>query len=163
MSGKNIKVRSASAEDADRIFDFISWLEEAIFDKTDFKKIYLENISNENNIYLVAVDESEEAIGFISCHGQDLLHHGGMTFEIQELYVDRQYRERGVAHSLIKALFEELKTNECVSIEVAVNKERKLAHSFYSKLGFSSTHIKFTKSPTHEKPGRNNPHPQPGA
>ena len=156
---KNIRIRRAEARDADRIFDFVCWLEESSFDETRFKKIFLENISGEKNIYLVAVNESDEAAGFISCHGQELLHHGGMVYEIQELYVDRRFRDKGVGVALLKTLQDELKNEDWNSLEVAVNKERKAAHGFYSGNGFSSTHFKFTKKPAIEKSSRNPSHP----
>ncbi len=141
----NYKIRSAVAHDVDTVFSFISHLEERTFDFNRFKEKYSDNLDREEVIYLVAVNETDEVIGFISCHGQELLHHEGQVFEIQEMYVARNYRDRGIGKALFAVLIEKLGKTDCESLEVTTQIKRADAKRFYLKLGFVQTHLKFVK------------------
>jgi PhnO protein len=142
---QNFKIRAASFVDVDSIFSFISHLEERTFDFNRFKEKYSDNLGREEVIYLVAVNETDEVIGFISCHGQELLHHEGQVFEIQEMYVARNYRDKGIGKALFAALVEKLGKADCESLEVTTHVKRADAKRFYMKLGFVQTHVKFVK------------------
>jgi (aminoalkyl)phosphonate N-acetyltransferase len=137
-------VRRAVVKDCKWIYKFICDLEETEFEYSNFEDLYIRNITNPENIYLVA--EVEGLIsGFISCHGQTLLHHGGRVFEIQELYVKEEFRDKGIGQLLIKNLESELSKLDYKSLEVTANRKRTKTHDFYRKMGFEFTHLKFTK------------------
>lgn len=139
------KIRQAVLGDADTVFSFISHLEERSFDFESFKERFSENLNNRSNIYLVAVNDEDEPIGFISCHGQSLLHHEGKVFEIQEMYVARNWRDRGIGKELFATLQDRLSKMDCESLEVTTQVKRSDARRFYLKLGFAQTHMKFVK------------------
>jgi PhnO protein len=141
----NYKIRSAVAHDVDTVFSFISHLEERTFDFNRFKEKFSDNLDNSDIIYLVSVNEKDEVTGFLSCHGQDLLHHEEKVFEIQEMYVARNYRDMGIGKALFAALVEKLGKTDCESLEVTTQVKRADAKRFYLKLGFVQTHIKFVK------------------
>jgi PhnO protein len=141
----NHKIITAVLTDVGAIFNFISHLEERTFDFESFKERFSENLNNRANIYLVAVDEADDPVGFISCHGQSLLHHEGKVFEIQEIYVARNQRDRGIGKALFAALQEKLTKMDCESLEVTAHVKRPDARRFYTKLGFVQTHLKFVK------------------
>jgi PhnO protein len=142
---QNYKIRTASTDDVDSIFGFISHLEERSFAFESFKERFSENLNNRAVIYLIAVNEEDEALGFISCHGQSLLHHEGKVFEIQEMYVARNNRDKGVGKALFAAVQEKLARMDCESLEVTTHVKRSDARRFYGKLGFVHTHVKFVK------------------
>ena len=137
--------RPAQTSDIHTIYRFICDLEETVLDFSLFEQYYLQNIANKNYLYLVAVDKDNAVIGYISCHGQALLHHAAMVFEIQEMYVDKHYRQQGVGQQLINALEEWLQKNNHHLLEVTANIIRTGTHHFYSRAGFTQTHLKFTK------------------
>lgn len=141
----NYKIRPAIVHDVDTVFSFISHLEERTFDFNRFKEKYSDNLGREEVIYLVAVNETDDVVGFISCHGQELLHHEGLVFEIQEMYIARNYRDNGIGKALFAALVEKLGKAECESLEVTTHVKRTDAKRFYMKLGFVQTHLKFVK------------------
>lgn len=141
-----IKVRVAGAGDVDAVFAFIGHLEERAFDFENFRERYESNCRDSAIVYLVAVNEFDEAVGFVSCHGQSVLHHEGKVFEIQELYVARNHRGCGVGRMLFDALGERLEKMDCESLEVAANVKRSDAKKFYLKMGFVQTHVKFVKT-----------------
>ena len=142
---QNYKIRPALAHDVDTVFSFISHLEERNFYFNRFKEKFNDNLDKEDVIYMVAVNDTDEVIGFISCHSQSLLHHEGKVFEIQELYVARNYRDRGIGKALYAALLEKLAKADCESLEVSTQNKRTDAKRFYLKLGFVQTHAKFVK------------------
>lgn len=140
----SITIRTAIVEDAPIIFEFINELEACRFDYNLFRQYYEHNI-RADNIYLVAVDAQNAVVGYISCHGQILLHHLGKVFEIQEMFVTPAYRSQGVGKLLILALEEILSKQDYRSLEVTTNKNRTATQEFYRKNGFTATHVKFTK------------------
>lgn len=142
----NCKIRTAVLSDADTIFSFISHLEESSFDLPAFRQRFSDNLDNPLLIYLVAVDDADEVVGFISCHGQSLLHHEASVYEIQEHYVARNWRDKGIGRTLTEALEEKLEKTDCESLEVTTCVKRTDARKFYTKRGFVQTHIKFVKT-----------------
>ncbi len=137
-------VRRASSKDCKCIYDFICDLEGSEFDYSNFAAIYSRNIADPENIYLVAEIDGLVS-GYLSCHGQTLLHHAGMVFEIQELYVKEGFRNEGIGQFLFHKLESELKELDYKSLEVTANSKRIKTHDFYRKVGFELTHLKFTK------------------
>lgn len=140
----NIIIRPAIPEDVQEVYRFVCELEEIIFDTDLFYQYYMANISKPDHHYLVAVIDDEPA-GFISCHGQVLLHHLGKVYEIQELYVDKAHRGKGIGKLLTEHLIRILDNEPYDMLEVASGFRRTEAHEFYKRIGFSQSHYKFTK------------------
>lgn len=145
MPNESLIIRLARTEDILDIYAMVCDLENCTFDRSVFKSIYQNNLESETNIYLIALIDSI-AIGFLSCHGQYLMHHGGLVFEIQELYVDPSFRNQGIGEALINILKEHLMHRNYESLEVTSNTNRPQAHRFYLKNGFQQSHLKFTQS-----------------
>jgi len=139
------KIRPAEIADAKNIFSFVCAMEQTKFDYEKFYLDYRSNILGNSNVYLVAADVTDNAIGYLSCHGQSLLHHGGMVYEIQELYVDEPWRKQGVGSTLLKALELRLAKRDYKSLEVTAKNKRKEAIELYKKYGFEKTHVKLTR------------------
>jgi PhnO protein len=138
-------IRPAEIIDAKKVFGFVCALEEIKFDYEKFYLDYRNNILGNNNVYLVAADKNNDAVGYISCHGQSLLHHGGMVYEIQELYVEDAWRRRGAGSTLLKALELQLARRDYQSLEVTAKNKRKEAIELYQKYEFAKTHVKLTR------------------
>jgi ribosomal protein S18 acetylase RimI-like enzyme len=143
-----IKIRPAKNHDARRIYEFLCEKEEFLFDFREFEVNYRVCIANGDNIYLVAVDERNDATGFISCHGTTVLHEGGFVYEIKELFIEKKYRKMGVGKMLLKELQETLSKRIYQSLEISVNNKRSDLIQFYKNNGFDMTHVKLV----HAKP-----------
>lgn len=135
-------IRKAERNDFDAIHQFICELENETFDFDKQKEIFVQNIQQPNNIYLLAV-ENNSVVGFVSCHIQDLLHHGGPIAEIQEMFVAKEMRSTGIGKDLINALKQIVKERNVIQLEVTSNNNRSLTHKFYERENFKSTHKKF--------------------
>lgn len=140
----NMQIRNATPADTDVVYRFVCELEDKVFDKQLFAQYYSENIGNSTYFYLIATDNMVP-VGYLSCHGQLLLHHMNYVYEIQELFVDAAYRGKGIGKQLIAHLEGLLADKEYDLLEVASNLTRGEAHEFYLSAGFGKTHYKFTK------------------
>src|ERR1043165_7473669 len=105
---ENVVIRLATPADFDAIYDFVCDLEGQTFNREILQPCYEICLIGEYNHYLVATLE-DKAIGYLSCHGQVLMHHGGLVYEIQELYVEPEYRSMGIGGLLIDALMKIIK------------------------------------------------------
>ena len=139
------KIRRADIDDARKIFVFVCELEGVKFDYEKFYLDYRNNIHGNNNVYLVAADKNNDAFGFISCHGQTLLRHGGMVYEIQELFVSENWRKQGAGKALLKALELQLAKRDYESLGLTANINQKEEIDLYKKYGFAKTHVKLTR------------------
>jgi PhnO protein len=138
-----IEIRKAEKQDLDFVYKSICELENEELDFEVFKEIFNENISNPNNLYLIAENENE-ALGFISFHTQKLLHHCGLVGEIQEFFIHKNYRGKGIGRQLIQKIMDYADKNNLKSIEVTTNRKRVENVLIYENLGFGLTHNKFT-------------------
>lgn len=140
-----VKIRFAKNHDARKIYEFLCEKEEFLFDFREFEIHYRTCIADGDNIYLVAVDDRNDAIGFISCHGEIVLHQGGMVYQIKELYTEKKYRKNGIARLLFKQLQEVLSQRIYQSLEVGIHARRTDLAAFYKHCGLAQTHLQFTK------------------
>ncbi len=140
-------IRKTESKDLDSIYDLICNLENEVFDFQLFKCIFEDNLNNPNYVYFVTESE-RRVIGFISFHTQKLLHHCGVVGEIQEFYIDPNFRNQGIGKILIQEVKTYAKTNNLKSIEVTSNKLRTENVQIYEHLGFRLTHNKFTINTT---------------
>ena len=138
-----IEIRRVQKTDLDFVYKSICELENEALDFEVFKNIFDENISNLNNVYLIAENEIE-GIGFISFHTQKLLHHCGVVGEIQEFFIHQKYRGQGVGRKLIDEIINYSAENDLKSVEVTTNKRRVENVLIYENLGFTLSHNKFT-------------------
>ncbi len=141
-----IKIGKIVKNDAPKIYEFICDLEEFNFNYKIFEQIFETNIQNPNNYYLVAKNNEQQIVGFISCHTQLLLHHCEKVAEIQELYVLNEFRNNGIGQKLLKSIEVLLVQEGCKVIEVTAQNKRTRTHSFYEANEYLNTHKKFTKA-----------------
>jgi PhnO protein len=140
----SIHIRGANLQDAPRIKFLLDELERIVSDPLIFDSIFLEYLDDPDVITFVAADASAGVIGFVSCKGQNLLHHQGKVFEIQELIVTAVEQGKGIGRALVEATLHEVRMRGAKSLEVTSNKRRKEAHAFYQSVGFKNSHEKFT-------------------
>jgi PhnO protein len=140
----NIEIRSATTNDLDSVYHFVCGLESMVFDKALFAQYFNQCIATPHHHYLIAL-VNNQSIGYISCHGQILLHHCGMVYEIQELFVDEKSRDNGIGKLLLEALYKKLGDTPYELLEVCSNMRRTDAHRFYLSNGFEQTSYKFKK------------------
>lgn len=138
-----IEIRKVENRDLDFVYKAICELENEELDFEVFAAIFHENISNKNNLYLLAENENV-GLGFISFHTQNLLHHCGLVGEIQEFFIHQNHRGKGIGRKLIHEIMQYADQNNLKSIEVTTNRRRVENVLIYENLGFNLSHNKFT-------------------
>ncbi len=136
-----LAIRRVRRSDLAHIYNFVCELEAQRFDRLRFATIFNRNLTNPQNIYLMAVET--KPVGFISCHAQTLLHHCDLIAEIQEMYVMPASRGREVGKALLLELKKIARKKKIAQIEVTSNVRRRRAHQFYIREGFTLTSKKF--------------------
>jgi len=142
---ENLIVRVVTEKDMLTVYEQICELENFRFKINDFQNIFLKNINDLNKLYYLAESQDGEIIGYISCHVELLLHHCGKVAEIQELFVKQGFRNLGVGKKLVAHIELLIKKMGCISFEVTAQNKRMNTHAFYKNVGFTSSHLKFTK------------------
>ena len=138
-----VEIRKIEKQDLDFVYKAICELENEELDFKVFKDIFNENISNSKNLYLIA-ENKNEGLGFISFHTQNLLHHCGLVGEIQEFFIDKNHRGKGIGRQLIEKIIQFSDQNNLKSIEATTNRRRVENVLIYENLGFTLSHNKFT-------------------
>lgn len=119
-------------------------LEQTVFNVEDLKRAFESNVNNPDHIYLIA-EMNDKPVGYLSCHSQLLLHHGGRKIaEIQEMYVNPESRKNGIGKGLVDELKRIAKLKEVEQLEVTSNNKRGDTHRFYEREKFVQSHKKFT-------------------
>lgn len=139
----NLQIRKIQTQDLDFVYKSICELENEELNFEVFAAIFNENITNPNNLYLIAEKENE-GLGFISFHTQNLLHHNGRVGEIQEFFINESHRGKGVGRQIIQEIMQYADEHKLKSIEVTTNKRRVENVMIYENLGFVLSHNKFT-------------------
>ncbi len=137
-------LRRTEPEDLGTIYRMLCELEETEIPFEEFKQVFHHNLTSEDNLYLVAIDERGELVGHFSMHTQWLLHHAGRVAEVQEIFVNPGVRGSGFGKALLEEGKRWAREKGCVSIEVTANTKRSHTHEFYTRNGFLCTHKKFT-------------------
>jgi (aminoalkyl)phosphonate N-acetyltransferase len=141
LTTQSSNIKRAGIQDFNTVFTFISALEKETFDKRVLRTLYVKNIQNKENVYLIAWQKVP--VGYVSCHIQGLLHHGCYVAEIQEMYVVPEKRGQGIGKQLLDELKIILKKRKVRRIEVTSQVHRTQAHRFYQGENFRLTSKKF--------------------
>ncbi len=137
-------IRKASLFDFKSVYGFVNDLEETEFNIESMKIAFEQNINNADSIYLIA-EIDNKPVGYLSCHSQFLLHHGGQRIaEIQEMYVNPENRKMGIGKKLIDELKRLAQQKGIDQLEVTSNNRRTKTHRFYEREKFVQSHKKFT-------------------
>lgn len=137
-----IIVRKAKYSDSKDVSRLIKQLEPKLTNK-DLKKvreIFKAIIEKENYLNKVAIlrnkENREKIIGFISLVFNLAIHDLGLVATINEIVIDKNYRNKKVGSILLENAIGDAESRGCTEMEVSSSMERKDAHIFYKKHGF---------------------------
>lgn len=105
---------------------------------------YLENatkklIARDNYAAFIAYDNNSKPMGLITIAEAFAIYNGGDYGVITELYVDEEYRSKGIGKELLKSAFNFSKTRNWKKIEVGAPKAEEWQRTiqFYQENGFA--------------------------
>ncbi len=139
-------IRKSISEDAASVYEFICELEGSSFNYLAFCNIFEEHLLNPSAFCFSAL-ENNQVIGFISCRIQNLLHHCGPVGEIQEFFIRKEFRNKGIGRLLMNEVLTVSFALSLQSLEVTFNRKRTDNVKVYENLGFRLTHHKLTMEP----------------
>ncbi len=137
-------IREARSEDLEQVYRLIAELELVEPDREAFAAVFNRNLGRRDICYGVAVKDCR-AVGFVSLHIQELLHHNGSIGEIQELIVTGECRGTGTGRRLMDWACGRAGRQGCLQLEVCCNRARPESHAFYERMGMDRSHYKFCK------------------
>lgn len=72
-------------------------------------------------------------------------HYAGKSVEVDHVYIDDEYRNKGLGKQFFKWIYDYVKTKECESIELNTYVENYPSHKFYYNEGFEILGYHFFK------------------
>ena len=106
------------------------------FRAKDYRKLAVKILKNPSLGRIWVAVEGDRLLGYLVVVFLMSLEYRGIAAEIDELYVDRMERGRGVGDSLLKAAGKRLTKEGVVQICLRVGKSNAVGIRFYEKLGF---------------------------
>ena len=101
-------------------------------------------IADKNNVILVAEDGARLA-GFITASIRLVVRYPYPILQVDELYVDPDFREHGFGRQLLQAIEAAARENGCRKIYIESAYKHKLGHKFYEKNGYQNSGYYFLK------------------
>ena len=139
----SISINKANKDDFPEIYDMI--VEFASFQKTPEKvKISLEEmIDDEEEINALIIRSDHNAIGFATFYF-GYSSWSGRHLYLDDIYIQEDFRNRGIGDQVLDILEEVAKSNLCKSMRWLVSKWNENAIRFYKKRGASIDHTEHT-------------------
>ena len=106
------------------------------FQAAKYKKLLSKILRNPSLGKVWVAAEGNRLIGYLVMVFLISLEYGGISSEIDELYVDRRNRGRGVGLALLKAAISRQGCRGATAISLRVGKSNAAGIRFYRRLGF---------------------------
>jgi PhnO protein len=139
-----MEIRKFEIGDLDNVFKLLNELYNNKLNYEIFSKIYKEKVFDNNCYYIVAVSNGK-IIGLLTSEIQIKLHKAKKQSFIEDLIVDKDYRNNGIGKKLLQNAIEYAKKQECEVIELTSYLQNNNAHRFYENNGFVKHSYKFKK------------------
>jgi ribosomal protein S18 acetylase RimI-like enzyme len=144
-------------EMVEKLMDYVVWKDPikrirrlALYGEVFTQKL-LEKMKKQNGMIFIAEVESN-IIGFASCYPSDSQSKENLleviptqVGNLSDLYVEKEYRGKGVGHKLLANVEVYLKQKGCDSLWVEVFAPNEHAHRYYKKTGFIDREIGMLK------------------
>ena len=139
----DVTIRAVEAADMEALADLITQL--GYETRTSEMQMRMETIlSNKNYATFVAVSKGK-VCGMVGTFTRYTYEHNSPSANIIALVVSKEMRGRGIGHALIAAAETNLAERNIRRVAVLTRFERKEAHVFYEKLGYTKNGFRFLK------------------
>jgi ribosomal protein S18 acetylase RimI-like enzyme len=140
-----ITLRNAREEDFPEVFPLLQqlWPDQDL-KREKSEKIYKNGLNVDRNYYLCAL-HNKKISGFCSYSLLNNFWQEACVAYIYVLVVDQNQRGNGIGRELIERVLEESRTRNAVKAELHSDFDRKEAHGFYEKQGFTKRAYLFIK------------------
>lgn len=104
---------------------------------------YFKNIIIDNNNYLLCYEDDENVVGYVFF--KYIIKDERKGYLIDGIYVDIEYRNKGIAKSLINEGLKIIENKEIDFIDINVMYENEIAKKIYKSLGFNEFNMTMRK------------------
>jgi len=125
----------------EEIFSLLSQLTSApLISEKSYNNI-INKLDDNHNIFVYVIDN--KIVGMITLlHEQKLIHNGSKIVHIEDLVVDKEYKNRGIGRDLINYCLDKISKEEYYKIILDCSEE---LERFYNKFGFEKKNIQMAK------------------
>jgi ribosomal protein S18 acetylase RimI-like enzyme len=142
---KNLQIRFCVEDDYAAIFELLKqlWIDKQL-NYQALQSVYENALKADRQKLIIGLIDNE-IIGFCSLTIKNNLWQGGNLGHIDELVVDKNFRECGIGKKLMDEITKIAKENHCKQIELDSAFHRKKAHQFYENAGYEKRAYLFSK------------------
>ena len=125
----------------EEIFSLLSQLTSApLISEKSYNDI-INNLDDNHNIFVYVLDN--KIVGMITLlHEQKLIYNGSKIVHIEDLVVDKEYKNRGIGRDLINYCLDKISKEEYYKIILDCSEE---LERYYNKFGFEKKNIQMAK------------------
>ena len=139
-----MEIRRIILDDLDRVFELLNELYKNELKYEKFKEIYKLKLNDENSYYIVAI-EDDKIIGILTSELQLKLHRAKKQSFIEDLIVDKEYRNKGIGKALLQNAVDYAKSKDCNVVELTCYIKDEDTHRFYENNDFVKHSYKFKR------------------
>ena len=130
------RIRPAAEHDSDAVFGLLEQLAHSYLpERASFDAAYPEILASPDDLFLVAVDRDDVAIGYALSSVVRLFYTNGTSAQLHELVVDERHRGRRIGTALVGRTEQECRSRGVRQLTVASLR----AAGFYEALDYRST------------------------
>ena len=139
-------IREWTINDLDRIMKLLTQMNEALSENQSLLEINIKEhfvkMEQQKEIYEnYVVEEKQKVIGYISLLFYRSLFHKKGTAQVNELIIDKEYRNKGLGRTLLEYGIRRAKERGMDEIEIGVEKENIKAIKFYKDNGIKEEYL----------------------
>lgn len=97
------------------------------------------------NSFIFVVEEKGKLVGFAAFSIRDVVRYPRPIAELDELFVDPEYREKGIGKKLMEKIEKKAKESNCYRIFIESHYDHKTAHKLYEALDYTNYGYHFIK------------------
>lgn len=105
--------------------------------------IYESLLAKSDYSVFLLINSDSKVVGVITGYLCPMLRNGGMRAEIEEFFIQKEYRGNGNAKKLMDSFFDWCKEKKAQKVNLESENQLSRAHSFYKKYGFETKAQRF--------------------
>ena len=143
---ENIIIRPAQTKDFTQIMSLLPQLwPKRKLNPAAIKKVFNKQLKIPNTHYLHVAEHNKKVVGFISFSWRLNIYSEGLIGRIEELIIDKKYRNKGIGGKMVKDVIAICKKKKINYLYLTSAFRRKEAHKFYENLGFEKSGFELEK------------------
>lgn len=139
-----MEIRRFELKDLEEIFDVLNQLYTGKLKYEKFNEIYKLKLNDPYSYYIVAI-ENNKIVGVLTAELQVKLHRENMQCFVEDLVVDKEYRNRGIGKALLQNAIDYAKSKNCNVVELTTYLNNEKAIKFYEANDFIKHSYKFKR------------------